>query len=87
MTHLSLALAELGRYEGAVTLFGAAAVIIPIATNDAFGWQRIEGKVVEVLGRAEFDAAFTRGGGLGRDGALALLEAELDAVEAELGDG
>jgi hypothetical protein len=37
--------------------------------------------------RNTFDAAFARGGGLGRDGALALLEAELDAVEAELGDG
>ena len=84
MTHLSIALAELGRFEGAATLYGAAAALIPIATNDAFGWQRIDDRVVGVLGRAGFATAFARGADLDRDGTLALLRAELDAVESEL---
>ena len=84
MTHLSIALAELGRFEGAATLYGAAAALIPIATNDAFGWQRIDDRVVSVLGRAGFATAFARGADLDRDGTLALLRAELDAVESEL---
>jgi len=39
---------------------------------------------VSVLGRAGFATAFARGADLDRDGTLALLRAELDAVESEL---
>jgi hypothetical protein len=57
---------------------------MPIATNNAFGWQRIEPRVVDALRRPGFDTAFARGGDLDREGTLALLRAELDAVESEL---
>jgi hypothetical protein len=82
--HLAIALTELGRLEGAATVYSAALKTVVAAAHPAYGWARVEGHVKTSIGTSAFDAAWALGARLDRDGAVAILVAELDAVEAEL---
>jgi tetratricopeptide (TPR) repeat protein len=80
--HLAIALAELGRLEAAATTYSAALKTFAAAAHPAYGWPRVEDKVKTSIGTTAFEAAWARGARLDRDGVVALVEAELDAVEA-----
>ena len=84
VAHLAIALAELGRFDAAVTVYSMALHVIPLAADPAYGWQRVADRVTDALGTLAFDDAWTRGERMDRDTTVALVVAELDAVEAEL---
>jgi hypothetical protein len=85
--HLSIALAELGRHECAVTLFTAAQASIPIAAHPTYGWNLVADAAETALGPEAYAAAARRGEHIDRDRAIALVLVELDAIEAELASG
>jgi tetratricopeptide (TPR) repeat protein len=82
--HLAIALAELDRLEAAVTVYSAALKTVAAAAHPAYGWPRVEDKVKTSIGATTFEAAWALGARTDRDGAVALVVAELEVVEAEL---
>jgi tetratricopeptide (TPR) repeat protein len=82
--HLAIALAELGRLEAAATVYSAALKTVAAAAHPAYGWPRVEEKVKTSIGTTAFDAAWALGARIDRDGAIAIVMAELDIVEADL---
>ena len=54
------------------------------AATAARGWQPVADLARTSLGTSAFEAAWARGAHVDRDGAVALVTAELDAVEVEL---
>jgi predicted ATPase/class 3 adenylate cyclase len=85
--HLSIALAELDRFEEATIVYSAALKTMAAAAHPAYGWQPVAGRVKASLGDPAFEAAWARGEHIDRDGAVALVVAALDAVEAALANG
>ena len=83
VAHLAIALAELGRYEAAATVYSSAQRVIPAAAHPAYGWHRVADRVTSALGPSEFEEAWTRGARMDRDVTVAIVVAEFDAVEAE----
>jgi hypothetical protein len=84
LAHLAIALAELGRLEAAVTVYAAAQSVVAVAAHPAYGWQPVAEAVKSSMGTSAFESAWARGARMDRDSAVAIVEAELDAVEAEL---
>jgi hypothetical protein len=82
--HLSIALVELGRHEAAVTVYSAAQHVIAVAAHRSYGWQPVAERVKTSLGNSAFEVAWARGALIDRDEAIAIVMAELDAVDEEL---
>ncbi len=79
-----IALAELGRLEAAATVYSAALRTVAAAAHPAYGWPRVEARVKTSIETTAFEAAWASGARMDRDGAVAIVVAELDVVEAEL---
>ena len=82
--HLSIALVELGRHEAAVTVYSAAQHVIAVAAHRSYVWQPVAERVKTSLGNSAFEVAWARGALIDRDEAVAIVMAELDAVDDEL---
>ena len=58
--------------------------VVAVAAHPAYGWQPVAEAVKSSMGTSAFESAWARGARMDRDSAVAIVEAELDAVEAEL---
>jgi hypothetical protein len=81
--HLAIALAELGRFEAAATVYSTALKTFAAAAHPAYGWTGVEEGVIASIGTTAYEAARAVGDRIDREGAVAIVLAALDAVDAE----